>query len=320
MHDMELPVVKLDGTEEARPGYALTDEPNAAPGQDAAFASNASAHRRFVKREARRALFGGAWLPLTFAVTLVMLLSAAVRVAEQSFFGVIELAALTFGELPAAFECVTSYLGDLLYIAVIVPPAVGVSVFATEFYEGGKPPFGVIFNAFGSLRAAVRSYNIFFSYFWRYAVICLLAASGMLASELLHGYLSETGGRSTAAIATVAAVTALTFALGAALTLMTRCFLTLHAAFKRPELTVRAASALSVRLTRGHMREILSLDLSFIGWLLLSIATLGCAAVLWALPYFIMTRTVLASCLWDEGTMGTKETREITEVRSNSEE
>ena len=57
-----------------------------------------------------------------------------------------------------------------------------------------------------------------------------------------------------------------------------------------PELGIRKALRLSITLAKGHRWEIFKLDLSFVGWFLLSICTFM-VGFLWSIPYYYMTYT-----------------------------
>lgn len=57
-----------------------------------------------------------------------------------------------------------------------------------------------------------------------------------------------------------------------------------------PEIGIRKSLRLSITIAKGHRWEIFVLNISFIGWVLLSILTCG-VGFLWSLPYYYMTIT-----------------------------
>ena len=57
-----------------------------------------------------------------------------------------------------------------------------------------------------------------------------------------------------------------------------------------PEIGIRKSLRLSITIAKGHRWEIFVLNISFIGWVLLSILTCG-VGFLWSLPYYYMTLT-----------------------------
>ena len=57
-----------------------------------------------------------------------------------------------------------------------------------------------------------------------------------------------------------------------------------------PEVGIRKSLRLSITIAKGHRWEIFVLNISFIGWVLLSILTCG-LGFLWSLPYYYMTLT-----------------------------
>ena len=58
---------------------------------------------------------------------------------------------------------------------------------------------------------------------------------------------------------------------------------------KNPNLKADECITASKRLMDGHKMELFKLDLSFIGWILLSLLTLG-IGLLWVIPYMYQTR------------------------------
>lgn len=56
-----------------------------------------------------------------------------------------------------------------------------------------------------------------------------------------------------------------------------------------PKISAKKALNLSIKITKGYKKNLFVLDLSFIGWNLLSILTLG-IATLWVFPYQILTQ------------------------------
>lgn len=58
---------------------------------------------------------------------------------------------------------------------------------------------------------------------------------------------------------------------------------------KRPATGAVEAMNISKKITKGHKRELFVLNLSFIGWFILSMFTCG-LLLLWVMPYFFMTQ------------------------------
>ncbi|MBR1910865.1 MAG: DUF975 family protein, partial [Treponema sp.] len=56
-----------------------------------------------------------------------------------------------------------------------------------------------------------------------------------------------------------------------------------------PDMDVRTAMNLSKKITKGHKMDLFILDLSFLGWLILSSCTCG-ILLLWLTPYMNMTK------------------------------
>ena len=51
------------------------------------------------------------------------------------------------------------------------------------------------------------------------------------------------------------------------------------------EISPSQAVKLSVAMTKGHKSEIFMMYLSFIGWMLLTVVTLGILGIFWTMPY-----------------------------------
>lgn len=66
---------------------------------------------------------------------------------------------------------------------------------------------------------------------------------------------------------------------------------------KEPELSAMDAIARSKELMNGHRMDLFVLDLSFIGWLLLTIVTFGIAYI-WVGPYMSIAQTVFFDQLY----------------------
>jgi len=56
-----------------------------------------------------------------------------------------------------------------------------------------------------------------------------------------------------------------------------------------PNVTATDAIKLSKRMTKGHKVELFKLELSFIGWKLLSYLTLGIIGIFYVNPYYYIT-------------------------------
>lgn len=66
-----------------------------------------------------------------------------------------------------------------------------------------------------------------------------------------------------------------------------------------PELAYNGAIERSMKLMKGHKMRLFLLDLSFIGWFLLSVVTLG-IAFLWVAPYYNSTQAAFYNNLLEE--------------------
>ena len=72
-----------------------------------------------------------------------------------------------------------------------------------------------------------------------------------------------------------------------------------------PEVGIRKALRLSITITKGHRWDIFVLELSFIGWILLSIISFGIGAC-WVIPYYYLTLTNTYHALLQDALEGGK--------------
>ena len=72
-----------------------------------------------------------------------------------------------------------------------------------------------------------------------------------------------------------------------------------------PEVGIRKALRLSITITKGHRWDIFVLELSFIGWILLSIISFGVGAC-WVIPYYYLTLTNTYHALLQDALEGGK--------------
>ncbi len=66
--------------------------------------------------------------------------------------------------------------------------------------------------------------------------------------------------------------------------------MTKYIALEYPQVSVFKAIKISMEITRGHKMEIFVMELSFIGWFILSAITMG-IGLCWVMPYYLMTYT-----------------------------
>jgi len=68
-------------------------------------------------------------------------------------------------------------------------------------------------------------------------------------------------------------------------------------AYTAPGMSLSRVIRTSIRAARGHLGDILIFHLSFLGWLILSICTVGILLVLFVLPYYLLTAAFYISAL-----------------------
>lgn len=274
---------------------------------------------RFFRREARAAMRGNL-LPLIFSVMFFMLIATAVRSVCSAVFIVIDEAVysnlrLVKSGLYTFFEY---YLGDIMTVLCCVPLFCGLYCYVSSICgkfpkndtnawifgdEAGissrKPSFSDIFEPFSHSTPLLYSYNVFLAYFWRWTIPAVLLLGGVYGARFAFSYALSFGSITYAYVALAAVSVGCCAVVIAVMIYLTRYYMALHLAYEYRFVSLRRALKCSARIMRGHKCECIRLQLGFTGWLLLSLVTLGVAAVVYVIPYMLVTNAVYASYLLD---------------------
>ena len=218
--------------------------------------------RRYFKREARQIIFtGGNWYKLICASAFMMMTMVSVKYICGSFFTLID-----------GSHGAESYLTDIVYLAVIVPLVYGFYAYNIKLTDNKPSRFGVIFDGFGSAALLGRAYKVFFAYLWRYVIWFAMIYAALTAAEY---YLIP------------ALIAAAVFIIIGAVFLQ-RYYLTLYVAVCNTKMTVREAVKYSIPLMKGYKLDTLMFQLGFALWFVISYLTLGIAAVVYVIPYYVL--------------------------------
>jgi len=224
--------------------------------------------RRYFKREARYIIFsGGNWYKLVFASIFMMMTMVSVKYICGSFFSVFN-----------GGQNAESYFTDILYLAVIVPLLYGFYAYNITLTDNETPRFGVMFDVFGSLVLLVRAYKVFFTYLWRYFIWLAVIYGALKAIDIYAG---------TVLISTLSLAAAAVFII-IGLVFLQRYYLTLYVAIYNNNMTVHEAVKHSVSLMKGYKFDTLMFQFEFALWFIISYLTLGIAAVVYVIPYYVL--------------------------------
>jgi len=262
----------------------------------------------------------GNLLPLIFAVLFFMLIMTSVRYLCGAVFGIIDEAVYSNLRLHKSglYTFFEYYLGDIMTVLCCVPLFCGLYcyvssicgkfpqndtnawIFGEEIGKSGEnPAFSDIFAPFSRSTPLLYTYNIFLSYFWRWTIPAVLLLLGVYGARFAFSYALSFGSYAYACAALAAVSVLCCAAVIACVIFLTRYYMALHLAFEYRFASIRRALKCSSRIMRGHKCECIRLQLGFTGWIILSVMTLGIAAVIYVIPYILTTNAVYASYLLD---------------------
>lgn len=243
--------------------------------------------RADIKRNAKIAFKSNYWTsvgaPFLVGIIITVAASMAALIAGVLFgTNLIHLAYYGDAELAASLWP-ASLLIYLLIAAVQLPFAVGLSSFFTANYRGEKPsleiPFVRAFRDYGRNFGGML-YMYLFLTLWALIpagcamliVLPAIAQSEMLVVLALLGFLGS--------IVSIVNLIIKSYSYS-----MTRYILADFQLIKAKE-----AVSISKMITRGHCGQLFLLDMSFIGWWLLSSITFGILWIFYVAPYYETVR------------------------------
>lgn len=246
-------------------------------------ASPAKGRRREAKRRAWNCFFvGGNSLTLIAAALIPLIMYMALQGVYGMVYMVLDV------------DCEWIYTVDTVakvLLVLLVLPLFGGTIYITAgIARGESRELKDIFYAYSSLRSYLRSW---ISLLIPFGALSAVVSLSVMLGEASYGLAelsmsSEAGGYNAYAIMaggeTVAVIAAV-----AGLLLCGFVMPFFGLAHVTPTLSLAEALRRSVAVARGHLVEWLMLQLSFLGWLLLSVATVGILLVLFTIPYYLLT-------------------------------
>lgn len=238
--------------------------------------------RRYFKREARHVVFRN-WYKLIFASLMITLIVVSVKYICGNFFALFDL---SDGKM---MKYAASYLTDIVFLAVIPPLIFGFYSYCKALSDNENPPFGTIFDLFGSVELLVKSYKIMYTFIWRYftfaAIIYISLKITDKYAESIYIY--------------AAALTAIFIFAVTGLIFLQRYYLTPFVAAQNDQMTVRESLKYGVSLMKGYKVDVLMFQIGFIGWWTVSFFTIGLIAVIYTIPYYFVANIEFAKFVYN---------------------
>lgn len=236
---------------------------------------------------------------LLIAATLIPLI---MFMAGQGIYSMLYFAA----EDPAPWLTNLMHITNGLFYVLTLPLIGGLVYIATGLSHGEKRELKDIFYPYTSIRAYFRTWFAFFVFalavaivVWAVAMIlnmtqglCELAELMEDGPALFYGDVFRYCG--------FILIAAVAFA---GLVLLGYVIPFLWLVFSHADLSYKLLLTRSLRLTKGRLWEWLMLSCSFIGWLALSVATVGILLVLFVIPYYLLTVTRYTDLVCDDASL-----------------
>ncbi len=239
--------------------------------------------RADIKRDAKIAFKSNYWTsvgtPFLVGIIISVAASAAALIAGALFgTNLVYLAYYGDAELAASFGS-SAWLIYLLIAAVQFPFAVGLCAFFTANYRGGKPSLDVAFVR------AFRDYGRNFGgmlYMYLFLILWSLIPGGCIILIAIPA-IARSG------MLAVLGILGLLGLIVSIVNLIIKGYaysMTPYILADLQLIKAKEAVKISKTITRGHCGQLFLLDMSFIGWWLLSSITFGILWIFYVAPYY----------------------------------
>lgn len=268
-------------------GFAVSETPKNKP------ISPSAVHRRAAKRRAWDCFFSRDNSLTLIAATLIPIV---MYVVAQGIYAMLDYAIdpSAKGGLIAELASIV----DLILILPVLPLAGGTLYIVTGLARGEMRRAGDVFYAYTSPRAHFRTWGALLI-----PLFCVSAVVGIVDMILLSSQgLAEMAWAMEAGkpYASLLLDGGILFAVLAAIVGALLCTYVMPLpwlVFLHPDTKMTAHFGKSVCLTRGRLIAWIALSFSFLGWLLLSVVSVGILLVLFVLPYYLLTVTFYTEAL-----------------------
>lgn len=182
-----------------------------------------------------------------------------------------------------------SYIVDLILGFLMLPLAGGTLYVVTGLAAGEERQLRDIFYAYSSWRAHIRTWFVMWILLLAISATAGIAATILMSAQGLSEMASTVLEQSRYAFAIYDGGLALAALIGLFGLLLCMYLLPLlWLVFRYPNRSFASLMAQSIQAVRGRLMAWIVFQISFIGWLLLSVATVGIVLVLFAAPYYLL--------------------------------
>lgn len=268
-----------------------------------------------IKRNAKELLHGNygpaiGMFALTFGLSILLSLISNIYTMNSSFITMMKQAQFS-GIAPSEMQIVSGYFSlvgsitlfsSLVSFLLIVPLSFGMLHWYYQLSIGNRMGFASVFDFFSSAKK-----------YGHCLLLCFLLGLKVFLWSLLPMIIGFGGAAAlfifaaSAALPTYAVVSMMILGfllyVGAIISIIVislRYTLVYYYGVTKPELSCKETFRLSVRHIRGHMWETFVLQLSFLGWGILSVFTCG-LLMFWLAPYMQATYVLYYNYLRSEG-------------------
>ena len=252
--------------------------------------------RKQIKANARAALSANYWpvvgYPFLLGLLLVVVLSIVSAKSIINLAGAASTSSFATAEAALAAGTGTTLATDtitiLLSIFVLNVIAVGQMYFYFKFYSGSRADFGTFFDGFKNGQYWHNVGGMFLMTLY----ICLWTMLFCLPGAILIGFgagmlfVDSGAGAVLLVIGVILYIVSIVVAFIKAYQYSMIPYLLID----KPEFTVKECFAMTKKMTKGNKWSLFVLDLSFIGWILLSCLTLFILAIFYVSPYMNLAK------------------------------
>jgi uncharacterized membrane protein len=252
--------------------------------------------RKQIKANARAALSANYWpvvgYPFLLGLLLVIVLSIVSAKSIINLAGAASTSSFATAEAALAAGTGTTLATDtitiLLSIFVLNVIAVGQMYFYFKFYSGSRADFGTFFDGFKNGQYWHNVGGMFLMTLY----VCLWTMLFCLPGAILIGFgagllFVDSG---VGAVLLVIGVILYIASIVAAFIKAYQYSMIPYLLIDKPEFTVKECFAMTKKMTKGNKWSLFVLDLSFIGWILLSCLTLFILAIFYVSPYMNLAK------------------------------
>ena len=252
--------------------------------------------RKQIKANARAALSANYWpvvgYPFLLGLLLVIVLSIVGAKSFMSMAGLASTSSLTTAEAALTANIGTTVATDtitiLLSIFVLDVIAVGEVYFFYKFYSGSRADFGTFFDGFknGLYWHSVGGMLLMTIYVCLWTMLFCLP--GAILFGLGTGFIMVSSGPGVALIL----IGVILYIVGIVIAFVKAYQYSMipYLLIDKPDFTVKECFEMTKKMTKGNKWSLFVLDLSFIGWVILSMFTLFILAIFYVSPYMNLAK------------------------------